>query len=128
MAVDLDWTFAEQGKALRLGSGPLGKLDANLVRQAISSRRAARVLPAHELIKMLRSMRTAGGGGVDVVSVQDDGGRFLLNVGLMFVRSTVYTRQLMQYTENRTWAGWEQGSSGGIQTHPPPTPTQLPPA
>ena len=44
----------------------------------------------------------------DVVAVWDGPGSRYLNVGIMWVRSTVGTRELSRLAENRSWVGWEQ--------------------
>ena len=45
---------------------------------------------------------------VDVLAVHDGPRNKLVNIGLLWVRSTPYTTKLMSRTENRTWAGWDQ--------------------
>ena len=44
----------------------------------------------------------------DVVAVWDGPGSRYLNVGIMWVRSTVGTRELARRSENRSFVGWEQ--------------------
>ncbi|KAL1498747.1 hypothetical protein AB1Y20_014057 [Prymnesium parvum] len=45
---------------------------------------------------------------VDVVGVHDGAANKLLNIGLMWVRSTEATRALVSRAENRTWGSWDQ--------------------
>jgi len=45
---------------------------------------------------------------VEVVAVHDGPHNKMLNVGLLWVRSSEQTRRLAVRVENRTWAGWDQ--------------------
>ena len=82
LSVDLDWTFVD----LRLQ--PLQ--------------------PPDSLVPMLRAVRTINNEPVDVVSIHDGQARMLLNVGLVFLRSTIATIQLARRVENRSFGAWEQ--------------------
>ena len=59
-------------------------------------------------VSWLLAMRTRDGRAVDVLPHQD-GKAGLLNVGLMFVRSSWRTIALARRVENRSFGGWEQG-------------------
>jgi len=47
-------------------------------------------------------------GRVDVTGVHDGPRNKMINIGLLWIRSTPHTRMLVLRTENRTWAGWDQ--------------------
>jgi len=53
--------------------------------------------------------RTAETERVDVLAVHDGPINKMLNVGLMWVRSTGAMRRLVALAENRTSASWDQG-------------------
>ena len=59
-------------------------------------------------------------GGIDLVAVHDGPFSHLLNVGLMWIRSTPATREAAAYAMNRSWGGWDQVTLNlgfAIRTH-----------
>ena len=81
LAVDCDWYFT---------ANPLPALHHNLGRHATDQRTAI------------------GGPRIDVTGWYDGYTEKLINVGLLWVRSTHATVQLMQDVQNRTAGSWEQ--------------------
>ena len=64
--------------------------------------------PPGTLLRALRSTRTLHNRTADVIALHDGKSRMMLNVGLIFIRSTPATISLVQRVEKRSFAAWEQ--------------------